>query len=179
MKKCGKCKETKNDSEFSNDRSRKDGLNFYCRVCWKTYSSKYTITPEYRCWSAMKERCFNKNSKAYKSYGGRGITVCDRWRNSYKNFIEDVGLRPSNNHSIDRVDNDKNYEPGNCRWATRSEQQKNKRPSGTSKHKYVHFYKARNNWRATMRADGKKIHIGYYDTEDEAGEAVRKFLEEL
>ena len=86
-------------------------------------------TAEYRIWTGMKTRCFNPNIKAFKYYGGRGITVCDRWRNSFPAFLEDVGRRPSDLHSIDRwPNNDGNYEPGNVRWATWSEQNRNKRP---------------------------------------------------
>jgi hypothetical protein len=75
-------------------------------------------TPEYRTWLGMKGRCNNKNSGRYKNYGGRGITVCDRWINSFENFLNDMGQRPSNSHSIHRKDENGNYEPDNCVWAT-------------------------------------------------------------
>lgn len=83
--------------------------------------------PEYAIWTAMKNRCGNPSDKAWKNYGGRGIRVCERWRNSYLAFISDVGRRPSPELSIDRINNDGNYEPGNVRWATREQQQANKR----------------------------------------------------
>lgn len=90
----------------------------------------YIETSEYGIWCAMKARCINKHTKTYESYGGRGITVCLRWTdplNGFANFIKDMGLRPSKQHSIDRRDNDGNYEPTNCRWATDAEQRRNKR----------------------------------------------------
>lgn len=83
--------------------------------------------PEYKVWSGMKARCKNPGHKDYASYGGRGITVCERWRLSFANFVADMGLRPSLKHSIERRDVDKGYGPDNCYWATADEQSANKR----------------------------------------------------
>lgn len=86
-----------------------------------------TKTPEYAAWDSLRQRCKNKTSSAYKDYGGRGIKVCDRWLHSFENFYSDMGPRPSSSHSIDRVDNNGDYTPDNCRWATTKEQGGNKR----------------------------------------------------
>lgn len=81
---------------------------------------------EYHSWQGMIQRCTNPNKQGYNLYGGRGIKVCERWRASFTNFLEDVGTKPSPTHSLDRYPNkDGDYEPGNVRWATPSEQQRN------------------------------------------------------
>ena len=88
----------------------------------------YTGTRTFKSWDSMKQRCFNPNSKDYASYGGRGVTVCADWINDFPRFLSDMGERPEG-CSLDRIDNNGNYEPSNCRWADAVEQQRNTRVS--------------------------------------------------
>lgn len=83
-------------------------------------------TAEYRAWTHMRDRCYSRNDNSYHHYGGRGIEVCARWKDSFDNFYKDMGDRPKG-MSLDRTDNNGNYEPGNCRWATKSQQSNNTR----------------------------------------------------
>lgn len=83
--------------------------------------------PEYSTWKNMKDRCLNPNSSSYMNYGGRGITICDQWLHGFPSFLNDMGRRPTPQHTIERINNDGNYEPDNCKWETRINQNRNRR----------------------------------------------------
>ncbi len=115
---------TKCGSPCSPTASEIENHMIWCRPCRRRQRSH---TPEYQAWAAAKRRCYVESDKRYPDYGGRGIVMHPAWRESFDEFLAGVGHRPSPGFSLDRVDNNKGYEPGNCRWATRSEQQSNTR----------------------------------------------------
>lgn len=99
------------------------GVNNQCRCV----SLKQKYSREYKSWDNMKQRCSNPHKDHYEAYGGRGITVCDTWKQSFVTFLQDMGPKPSIKHSIDRINVNGNYEPSNCRWATQRQQNLNRR----------------------------------------------------
>ena len=124
---------------------------------------------EYTCWKAMLQRVRAKEGLAYKDYVQRGITVCERWQ-KFENFLADMGRRPSPKHSIDRRDNDGNYEPGNCRWATRVQQMHNQgmRRNNTSGHKGVRWCERLHKWVAQINLNGVRKHLGCFREKEAA-----------
>ncbi len=126
--------------------------------------------PEYQSWRNMIQRCTNPNNARFSQYGGRGILVCEPWKD-FLTFLADMGPRPSDTHSLDRIDNDKGYEPSNCRWATMIEQQHNRRPWGKSGFKGVN--KARRKWAAYIQTGKKMRYLGLFNTAEEAGAAYQ------
>lgn len=107
----------------------KSGNTKSCGCMKKYHPMKHGMhnTPIYAVWEAMVQRCCNPKCKAYKNYGGRGISICKEWRESFLNFYNDMGERPSSKHTLERINVNGNYEPSNCKWATWKEQSLNKR----------------------------------------------------
>ena len=113
------------------------------------YHPSHILSPYktiYSAWTTMKQRCYNPNVKEFKNYGGRGIKVCERWLNSFPNFLEDLGCKPTKQHSLDRINNDGDYEPGNCRWATRDIQLANRRPRRPGRYEHNGIFKFAHQW---------------------------------
>ena len=132
----------------------------------------------YKIWSVMKDRCNNPKSKPYSRYGGRGITVCDRWK-VFKNFAEDMYPTFKEGLSIDRKDNDLGYSPDNCRWATKSTQTQNTtkiRCNNKSGYRGVSWHKSSNKWTSKINIDNKRINLGYFTDKIEAAKAYDKYV---
>lgn len=132
--------------------------------------------PLHKTWLNIRTRCNNPNNPSYPNYGGRGITICERWDDFWL-FVEDVGERPDG-CSLDRINNDGNYEPSNVRWATRKEQNSNKRRykrrDGTKGYRW-----AKGAYQAEIKVDGKNIYLGRYDCPLMAHLAYREAVEKL
>lgn len=124
---CASCRQSRKSAERP---KRKRPPSVRPRVT-HGHSRGAKMSPTYRVWSGMFTRCFNSKHHTYRYYGARGITICERWR-KFENFLADMGERPDG-LSIDRINNDGNYEPSNCRWATNKEQQANTRPKNKLK----------------------------------------------
>ncbi len=129
-------------------------------------------TPEYQSWLDMIKRCTKPTNKDYRHYGARGITVCPAWLDSFEAFIADMGKRPDG-RTLDRIDNNGNYEPGNCRWATRAQQRVNQRPLRPDQLMGATQIKKTGRWQAQIGRNGKHFYLGTFATREEA--AARYF----
>lgn len=144
-----------------------------------------TNTPEYGAWHAMIKRCEEENGKMYYLYGGRGIKVHPEWRASFIAFFDHVGYRPSPSHSLDRIDSDGDYAPGNVRWATKTQQVVNRRimSNNTSGYKGVHWAKEKNaghgGWAARAFYGGSNVYIVICDFCEEVAWMYDQWMLEL
>ena len=128
----------------------------------------YYNTPTYMCWQNMKARCYQKTNPAYDLYGARGITVSDDWKDSFIKFLEDMGERPSKDHTIDRIDVTLGYSKNNCRWLTKSEQMYNMHYHTSPTVGVRKYY---NKWIAQISVKNKSVYLGLFSTQKEAIEA--------
>lgn len=143
------------------ERARKHG------GCSRSFRS-----PEHTAWVSMKTRCATSSGRTFRNYGARGIRVCDAWAADFEVFLRDMGPRPSAKHSLDRIANDGNYEPGNCRWATASEQIYNQRKRGRSAFRGV--FPSGSGWSATLTIAGRPTYLGTFATPELAAAARDK-----
>jgi hypothetical protein len=137
-----------------------------------THGKSHTRT--YGAWQSMKSRCLNPNHKRFNDWGGRGIKICKRWQDSFENFLEDMGEKPTKDHSLERINNDKGYSPDNCKWATKLEQSQNRRmpKHNTSGVKGVSYYN--NKYNARITVNKKVIRLGVYERLEDAKEVRLK-----
>lgn len=144
--------------------------------------SNINTHPLYNTWATMKRRCDNPNHISYKNYGGRGITVDERWlgTHGFVNFVDAMGARPEG-YTLDRKDNDKAYSPENCKWSSRKEQLFNRRirSDNTSGAEGVRWVKRDKYWLARIKVDGKEQYLGGFPTKEQAIEARKQALLKL
>lgn len=154
-----------------------------CKKCsskWTSkYKKKYTSHKLYDVWRSMKSRCYNPNTNIYNRYGGRGITVCNEWIGKPDNFIEwclNNGYKSG--LEVDRIDNNKGYSPNNCRITTRqiNTRNRNKQKNTSSRYFGVSFSKNARKYESFLKTTEKKVHLGLFETEEEAALARDKYI---
>ena len=126
-------------------------------------SKRGNRSAEYWTWARVKARCLNKKSSYYQNYGGRGISVCDRWLR-FENFLENMGVKPSPECQIDRIDVNGNYEPSNCRWVTPQQNSQNRGVSSRSLLGYKGVSRSNSKFRALITLSKKSIYLGCFET---------------
>ena len=131
-------------------------------------------TPLYKAWDAMFQRCYNPKEKAYKWYGGRGITVCDTWKDFKVFYVWAITNGYQENLTLDKIDNSKGYSPENCRWISSAQQSYNRPPGKLNASGFKGVSGRDSKWRARISVDKKSIHLGYFQTRIEAAKAYNK-----
>ncbi len=132
------------------------------------------VAGEYISWVCMKRRCLEKSHHKFSSYGGRGIKICAKWVYSFSAFLADMGRKPSSGHTLDRINNDSDYTPQNCKWSCPSEQAANRRRKNG---KLVYFHKRDMVWVSQTVIKGVRYRIGSFKSEIDAKLALLKFME--
>ena len=181
--KCGVVKEYQTQNILN-------GVTKSCGCYHKEILTKHGLsrTKIYNTWDDMKDRCYNNKNSQYPNYGGRGITVCNEWKNDFNSFYdwamangykEEKSINGRNLLSIDRINVNGNYDPSNCRWANNQEQATNKRLLSTNTSGYVgvSFSKTEKRWVCIISINNKSHRIGAYKTQKQAVEARNKFIE--
>ncbi len=181
--KCGFCgKEFKTQtSSIKNGSTKSCGCYHKKKIIERNSVHKLSYTKLYRIFATLKDRVLNSKNKHYINYGGRGITICKEWKNDFMSFYNWAmlnGYEENKGISIDRIDNDGNYCPENCRWTTSIVQNRNKRirKDNTSGYKGVSYFKDGNKYKVVITINKEKIHLGYFSTAEEGAIAYNNYI---